>query len=98
MFAEFDKDRSVWLRAIRVMAELDCLFSLAKSSNAFGEPACRPQLVEGDMAWVDFEELRHPAMALRTKSDFIPNDVKLGETVGRISLLTGPYYPPRVLI
>ncbi|KAF8259998.1 muts domain V-domain-containing protein [Lactarius quietus] len=90
LFTEFDKDRSIWLRAIRVMAELDCLFSLAKSSNAFGEPACRPQLVEGDMAWVEFEELRHPAMALRTKSDFIPNDVKLGGTVGRISLLTGP--------
>jgi DNA mismatch repair protein MSH6 len=97
LFAEFDKDRSVWLRAIRVMAELDCLFSLAKSSNAFGEPACRPQLVEGDMAWVEFEELRHPAMALRTKTDFIPNDVKLGGAVGRISLLTGPSYPPRVL-
>jgi DNA mismatch repair protein MSH6 len=91
LFAEFDKDRSVWLRAIRVMAELDCLFSLAKSSNALGEPACRPQLVEGDVAWVDFEELRHPAMALRTKSDFIPNDVKLGGKVGRVALLTGSY-------
>ncbi|KAF8504398.1 DNA mismatch repair protein Msh6 [Russula emetica] len=90
LFAEFDKDRSVWLRAIRVMAELDCLLSLARSSNALGEPACRPQLVEGDTAWVDFEELRHPAMALRTKSDFIPNDVKLGGKVGRIALLTGP--------
>ncbi|KAI0266519.1 muts domain V-domain-containing protein [Gloeopeniophorella convolvens] len=90
LFAEFDKDRGVWLRAIRVMAELDCLFSLAKSSNALGEPACRPQFVEGDAAWVDFEELRHPAMAVRTKSDFIPNDVKLGGKVGRIALLTGP--------
>jgi DNA mismatch repair protein MSH6 len=89
LFAEFDKDRGVWLRAIRVMAELDCLFSLAKSSHALGEPACRPQVVEGDTAWIDFEELRHPAMALRTKSDFIPNNVKLGETVGRIALLTG---------
>jgi DNA mismatch repair protein MSH6 len=46
-------------------------------------------LVEGDVAWVDFEELRHPAMALRTKSDFIPNDVKLGGKVGRVALLTG---------
>jgi DNA mismatch repair protein MSH6 len=91
LFAEFDKDRSVWLRAVQVMAELDCLFSLAKSSNALGEPACRPQFVEGDVAWLDFEELRHPAMALRTKSDFIPNDVKLGGTVGRIALLTGSY-------
>jgi DNA mismatch repair protein MSH6 len=91
LFAEFDKDRSLWLRAIRVMAELDCLFSLAKSSNALGEPACRPHFVEGDVAWLDFEELRHPAMALRTKSDFIPNNVKLGREVGRIALLTGSY-------
>lgn len=81
----------MWLRAIRVMAELDCLFSLAKSSNALGEPACRPQFVEGDVAWVDFEELRHPAMALRTKNDFIPNNVKLGGEVGRIALLTGSF-------
>jgi len=78
------------LRAVRVFAELDCLFSLAKASIALGEPACRPELVEGESAWVDFEELRHPAMALRTKSDFIPNDVKLGKDVGRIALLTGP--------
>ncbi|KAI0300141.1 muts domain V-domain-containing protein [Multifurca ochricompacta] len=90
LFAEFDKDRSIWLRAIRVMAELDCLVSLARASNALGEPACRPQLVEGDVAWVDFEELRHPAMALRTKGDFIPNNVRLGGKVGRVALLTGP--------
>ena len=32
----------MWLRAIRVLAELDCLFSLAKASSALGEPACRP--------------------------------------------------------
>ncbi|KAI0066930.1 DNA mismatch repair protein Msh6 [Artomyces pyxidatus] len=89
LFGEFDKDRGVWLRAIRVMAELDCLLSLAKSSNAIGEPACRPEFVEGDTAWIDFKELRHPAMASRTKIDFIPNDVKLGGDVGRIALLTG---------
>lgn len=40
-------------------------------------------------AWVDFVELRHPALAVRTKGDFIPNDVKLGGEVGRIALLTG---------
>ncbi|THH03935.1 hypothetical protein EW145_g5888 [Phellinidium pouzarii] len=47
LFAEFDKDRDVWLRAVRTFAELDCLFSLAKSSAAIGEPACRPEFVEG---------------------------------------------------
>ncbi|EKM57980.1 uncharacterized protein PHACADRAFT_116507 [Phanerochaete carnosa HHB-10118-sp] len=92
VYAEFDKDRSVWLRAVRVLSELDCLFSLAKASVALGEPACRPELVAGDEAFVDFEELRHPALSVSAgfKGDFIPNDVKLGENVGRIVLLTGP--------
>jgi DNA mismatch repair protein MSH6 len=88
VFAEFDADRSVWLRAIRILAELDCLFSLAKSSAALDEPICRPELVEGDAAFIDFEELRHPALS-SLKGDFIPNDVKLGDGVGRIALLTG---------
>ncbi|KAI9069848.1 DNA mismatch repair protein Msh6 [Trametes sanguinea] len=92
LYAEFDQDRSVWLRAIRVLAELDCLFSLAKASSALGEPACRPELVDGDEAFVDFEQLRHPALSASgtLKQDFIPNDVKLGGDVGRIALLTGP--------
>ena len=98
LYAEFDADRSVWLRAIRVLSELDCLFSLAKASNALGEPVCRPEFVEGDAAWVDFEELRHPALSISAgfRGDFIPNDVKLGDVVGRIALLTGTsrfYFP-----
>jgi DNA mismatch repair protein MSH6 len=88
VFAEFDTDRGVWLRAVRVLAELDCLLGLAKASAALGEPVCRPELIDGDAAFVDFEELRHPALA--EKGDFIPNDVKLGGDVGRIALLTGP--------
>ncbi|KAG9048858.1 DNA mismatch repair protein msh6 [Tulasnella sp. UAMH 9824] len=89
LYADFDADRDVWLRAVRVMAELDCLFSLAKSSAAIGEPSCRPEFVESDEAFVEFEQLRHPAMCL--KADFIPNDVKMGkgcDTPG-IMLLTG---------
>lgn len=90
VFAEFDKDRDVWLRAVRTLAELDCLFSLAKSSLAIGEPACRPEFVDGDgeCAFLDFEELRHPTMCLRS-DNFIPNDVKLGGDVARVALLTG---------
>ena len=91
VFAEFDKDRDVWLRAVRTVAELDCLFSLAKSSMAIGEPACRPEFIEGDgfSASLDFEELRHPALCLKA-DNFIPNDVKLGGNVARVALLTGP--------
>ena len=91
LYAEFDADRGVYLRAIRVLSELDCLFSLAKASSALGEPACRPELVEGDEAFIEFEALRHPALCASglLKTDFIPNDVKLGGVVGRIALLTG---------
>ncbi|KAF8583279.1 DNA mismatch repair protein Msh6 [Ramaria rubella] len=88
LYAEFDTDRAVWLRAVKVMAELDCLFSLAKSSIAIGEPACRPEFVEADSAFIDFKELRHPALDIT--GDFIPNNVRLGGDVGRIALLTGP--------
>jgi DNA mismatch repair protein MSH6 len=87
LFTEFDTDRAVWLRTIRVFAELDCLFSLAKASIAIGEPACRPEFVEDEDAWVDFEELRHPTLS--SLKSFIPNDVKLGGGVGKIALLTG---------
>lgn len=90
VFAEFDKDRSVWLRAVRVLAELDCLLGLAKSSTAIGTPSCRPTFVEGEDAWVDFEQLRHPTLSLSASvNEFIPNNVKLGGEVGRIALLTG---------
>ncbi|KAG8216931.1 muts domain V-domain-containing protein [Butyriboletus roseoflavus] len=89
LFEEFDTDRGVWLRAIRVLAELDCLFSLAKASVAIGEPSCRPEFVEGDAAFIEFKDLRHPTLAA-LKTSFIPNDIKLGGDVGRIALLTGP--------
>lgn len=90
LFTEFDTDRADWLRLVKVFSELDCLFSLAKSSVAIGEPSCRPEFVEGDAAWIDFEELRHPTLCLSTNlKHFIPNNVILGGNVGKIALLTG---------
>ncbi|KJA23091.1 hypothetical protein HYPSUDRAFT_40213 [Hypholoma sublateritium FD-334 SS-4] len=91
LYAEFDNDRVLWLRAVRVFAELDCLFSLAKSSAAIGEPSCRPTFVDGDEAVIDFQDLRHPTLCLNTnEKPFIPNDVKLGGDKPKTVLLTGP--------
>ncbi|KAJ7695011.1 muts domain V-domain-containing protein [Mycena olivaceomarginata] len=91
LFAEFDTDRSIWLRAVRVFAELDCLFSLAKASIAIGEPSCRPVFVESDGAWVDFKELRHPTLCMNANlKSFIPNDITLGGEAANVALLTGP--------
>ncbi len=76
---------------IRVFAELDCLLSLAKASADLDEPRCRPTIVDSEQAFLDFQQLRHPAMCLR--SDFISNDVQLGGKVPRQALLTGPSEP-----
>ncbi|KAG8825170.1 DNA mismatch repair protein msh6 [Serendipita sp. 401] len=99
LYAAFDVDRDVWLRTVRACAELDCLLSLAKSSVGIGSPACRPEFVprdEGNGAFVQFEELRHPGIALALagrgggSGDFIANDVMMGGDKERIMLLTGP--------
>lgn len=52
------------------------------------QPKCRPEFVESDEAFIDFADLRHPSMCLR--SDFISNDVQLGGVQPRTILLTGP--------
>lgn len=86
--ARFDQDYKTWLAAVRTVAQLDCLISLAKASADMGEPSCRPELVNEERSVLQFEELRHPCM-LPTVSDFIPNDVVLGGETENIALLTG---------
>ncbi|KAM0787401.1 hypothetical protein ACM66B_003486 [Microbotryomycetes sp. NB124-2] len=89
VYGEFDKEYDTWMQVVRLVAELDCLMSLAKSSQALGEPSVRPEIVESDAAFVEFEELRHPCIFSAT-TDFIPNDVALGSNAPRMALLTGP--------
>ncbi|RYO84851.1 hypothetical protein DL766_001525 [Monosporascus sp. MC13-8B] len=88
LFKRFDIDYDTWQRAIRVVAQLDCLVSLARTSSSLGEPSCRPVFVDEERSVVEFEELRHPCM-LNTVDDFIPNDVVLGGESAKINLLTG---------
>jgi DNA mismatch repair protein MSH6 len=88
MYARFDEDYSTWLQAVRIIAQLDCLISLAAASSALGEPSCRPTFVESERSVIEFEELRHPCM-LPNVTDFIPNDIKLGGDAANINLLTG---------
>jgi DNA mismatch repair protein MSH6 len=87
-FRKFDTDSEVWLQAIRIIAQLDCLISLAAASSSLGEPCSRPTFVEAERSVIEFEELRHPCM-LNAVGDFIPNDVRLGGDEAKINLLTG---------
>ncbi|PGH10333.1 DNA mismatch repair protein MSH6 [Blastomyces parvus] len=87
-YARFDENYSTWLAAVKVIAQLDCLISLARASSALGYPSCRPVFVDDERSVLEFEELRHPCM-LPNVGDFIPNDVKLGGNTPNINLLTG---------
>ncbi|KAF2110445.1 muts domain V-domain-containing protein [Lophiotrema nucula] len=86
--ARFDEDYATWLAAVKIIAQLDCLISLAKASASLGEPSCRPVFSEAKRTVLEFEELRHPCM-LNTVDDFIPNDIRLGGDSANIDLLTG---------
>lgn len=87
-YARFDENYDIWLASVKIIAQLDCLISLAKASASLGEPSCRPVFVDDERSVLEFEELRHPCM-LPNVGDFIPNDVKLGGERPNISLLTG---------
>lgn len=87
-YARFDEDYKTWLQAVKVIAQLDCLVSLAAASSALGSPSCRPKFVDLERSVVEFEELRHPCV-LPNVTDFIPNDVQLGGNSANINLLTG---------
>lgn len=87
-YARFDENYDMWLRAVRIVAQLDCLISLAKASSSLGQPSCRPEFVDDERSVLEFRELRHPCM-IQHVADFIPNDVELGGERPNINLLTG---------
>ena len=89
-FVRFSEDYATWLAAVRIVAHLDCLISLAKASSSLGEPACRPIFLASDFnsrSTIEFTDLRHPC--LPKVETFIPNDITLGGSQPNISLLTG---------
>ena len=87
-YARFDENYDIWLAATQVIAQLDCLISLAKASASLGQPSCRPEFVDDGCSVLEFVELRHPC--LQNVDNFIPNDIVLGGAENpNITLLTG---------
>lgn len=87
-YARFDENYDIWLAATKIIAQLDCLISLAKASSSLGTPSCRPTFVDDERSVLDLQELRHPCL-LANVDDFIPNDVVLGGDNANMTLLTG---------
>jgi DNA mismatch repair protein MSH6 len=87
LYKRFDKRYLDWLRTVHVVASIDCLLSLAKTSRMLGTPSCRPTFVNVERSVLDFKNLRHPCYM--GSNDFIPNDISLGGDNANLTLLTG---------
>jgi DNA mismatch repair protein MSH6 len=84
----FAEHYEIWLASTRIIAQLDCLISLAKASQSLGQPSCRPKFVEDDRSVMELIDLRHPCI-IDNVDDFIPNDIVLGGNTPNMTLLTG---------
>lgn len=70
-----------------ILAEIDVLAALAEL--AVLSRYCRPELTDEPV--LDIREGRHPVLdRILPTGQFVPNDVVLGETDGRVQLITGP--------
>ncbi|CAN6670624.1 DNA mismatch repair protein Msh6p [Trichomonascus vanleenenianus] len=87
LYDKFDVHRQYWLKTVQTFACVDCLISLAKTSQHLGEPSCRPQFTDAERGALEFKELRHPCY--RGTDNFVPNDIHLGGDEANITLLTG---------
>lgn len=100
LYKKFDADyTTTWMPTIFALSNIDCLLSLARTSESLGFPCCRPKFVDevdpetGNKlnGFVKFKELRHPCfnMGSSAAKDFIPNDISLGSESPQLALLTG---------
>lgn len=78
LFDAMTKNAEELRHDVALVAQVDCLLSLAKASQAMGLPVCRPTLVDSPQASFAFKTLRHPCLAELAHGDFIPNNVALG--------------------
>lgn len=89
LLLRFDDNRTTWQRVIEKLSELDCLLCLARVSLADG--MSRPEIVDSPSSpLLEIRGGKHPCLANRLGSRFVPNDVTLSEEQGSAILLTGP--------
>lgn len=101
LFATFDEHRELWASAVRCLAHLDALLSLADVSAQPG--FSRPQFYEGagTPSFIRLKNARHPCLAQTYQGgEYIPNHAALGTAptgltddapgVPNMLLLTGP--------
>ncbi|MDB5386156.1 MAG: mutS 2 [Planctomycetaceae bacterium] len=70
-----------------ILAQVDVLVALA--TLAVSSNYCRPEVLTESV--LEIEEGRHPVLdRLQPSGQFVPNDVRLGESNGLVQIITGP--------
>lgn len=71
----------MWLQALAILTELDCLASLAIASGQQSHPMCRPVFRDimslEEPSYLNVKQMIHPCVTLTGKKNFIPNDTYL---------------------
>lgn len=84
----FNEHYKEWNQAVQIIAAVDCMLSITKTSETMSYPSCRPEYTnDTKVSHIKFEELRNPIYA--GTGTFIPNDVELGGDKPNFALLTG---------
>lgn len=86
----FTKSSDGWDSIVETLSDLDCLISLSKASQRWGQHSCRPKFVTKESeeakghAYMKIKQMKHPCIKERCK----PNDILLDEKY--VLLITGP--------
>lgn len=99
LFAKFDEHRELWARAVRCLAHLDSLLSLADVSALPG--FSRPHFYEGTStpSFIRLTNARHPCLAQTYQGgEYIPNDAALGMARAGIAGGYAPSAPNMLLL
>jgi len=95
IFREFHGHQAQFRAAVRCIAEIDALLSLAVASQGLSGASCRPEvLLLGDASvagTLELKSCRHPVAAAKMGAAFVPNDTLLnvGDVPG-VLVVTGP--------
>ncbi|KAM7540693.1 hypothetical protein Aperf_G00000029658 [Anoplocephala perfoliata] len=97
LFASFSSSYAKWHSAIKCIAELDCLMSLANYSISAAAITCRPEFYPIDPGTNPFLEIingYHPCLMRSFSSgEITPNDVQLGLIPGQEETTTTGFKP-----
>ncbi|CAE7859015.1 MSH6 [Symbiodinium necroappetens] len=94
LFREFHLHQAPFRALVRCVSEVDALLSLAAASKGLPGAACRPEFLASDArsaASIELRTCRHPVVAARMGSAFVPNDTALNACgVPGLLIVTGP--------